>query len=81
MEKIDAEFDKLDDQVFAPADRDGLNPGVSLNEVYDLSELENIWAGTVIAMVDEELDLSKEKDAGGEIWDESSLLRLLGVGN
>jgi hypothetical protein len=26
-------------------------------------------------------DLSKEKDAGGEIWDESSLLRSLGVGN
>jgi len=42
MEEIDAEFDKLDDQVFAPADGDGLNPGVPLNEVYDLSELENI---------------------------------------
>ena len=81
MEEIDAEFDKLDDQVFAPADGDGLNPGVSLNEVYDLSELENIRAGTVIATVDKELDLSKEKDAGGEIWDESSLLRSLGVGN
>jgi hypothetical protein len=81
MEEIDAEFDKLDDQVFAPADGDGLNPGVPLNEVYDLSELENIRAGTVIATVDEELDLSKEKDAGGEIWDETSLLRSLGVGN
>jgi hypothetical protein len=43
--------------------------------------LENIRAGIVIAMVDEELDLSKEKDAGGEIWDETSLLRSLGVGN
>jgi len=32
-------------------------------------------------MVDEELDLSKEKDAGGEIWDETSLLCSLGVGN
>ena len=81
MEEIDAEFDKLDDQVFTPADGDGLNPGVPLNEVYDLSELENIRAGTVIATVDEELNLSKEKDAGGEIWDETSLLRSLGVGN
>ena len=81
MEEIDAEFDKLDDQVFAPADGDGLNPRVPLNEVYDLSELENIQAGTALATVDEELDLSKEQDAGGEIWDETSLLRSLDVGN
>jgi hypothetical protein len=27
MEEIDAEIDKLDDRVFAPADGDGLNPG------------------------------------------------------
>jgi hypothetical protein len=57
-----------------------LNPGVLLNEVYGLSELENIRAGTVTATVDEELDLSNEKDAGGEIWDETSL-RSLGVAN
>ena len=42
MEDIDAEFDKLDDQVFAPADGDGLGSEVPLNEVYDLSELESI---------------------------------------
>jgi len=42
MEDIDAEFDKLDDQVFALADGDGLGSEVPLNEVYDLSELESI---------------------------------------
>ena len=40
MEDIDAEFDKRDDQVFAPADGDGLGSEVPLNEIYDLSELE-----------------------------------------
>ena len=79
MEGIDAKFDKLNDQVFAPADGDGLGSEVPLNEVYDLSELESIQAGTALMTMDEELDLNKEKHGCEESWDETSLLHSLGV--
>ena len=49
----------------------------ALNEIYDLSELESIRAGTAPMTVDEELDLNKEKHGSKESWDETSLLLVL----
>jgi hypothetical protein len=41
-EEIEAEFAKLGDQAFARQDGDGLAPDVGLEQVYDVSELDNI---------------------------------------
>ena len=78
-EEIEAEFAKLSEQVFARKDGDGLAPDVALEQVYDISELDNIWAGAIPMTVDEELDIGSEKDENREDWDEAGLLESLGV--
>ena len=60
-EEIEAEFEKLGDQAFAHKDGDGLAPDVALEQVYDISELDNIGAGTIPMTVDEEINIGSEK--------------------
>ena len=81
MDEIDAEFARLDDQVSNGEDYDGdrLDAGVSLDQVYDLSELDGIWAGQVPITVEEELEIGREKDGSAKDWDEAALLQSLGV--
>ena len=66
-------------QAFARKDGDGLAPDVALEQVYDISELDNIRAGAIPMTVDEELDIGSEKDGNREDWDEAGLLESLGV--
>jgi hypothetical protein len=77
-EEIEAEFAKLGDQAFAHKDGDGLAPDVALEQVYDISELDNIWAGAIPMTVDEELKIGSEKDGNREDY-EAGLLESLGV--
>ena len=77
MDEIDAEFARLDDQ--ATEDGDNLNVIVSLDQVYDLSELDGIRAGQVPITVEEELEIGREKDGSSKDWDEATLLRSLGI--
>ena len=77
MDEIDAEFARLDDQ--ATEDGDNFNVIVSLDQVYDLSELDGIRAGQVPITVEEELEIGREKDGSSKDWDEATLLRSLGI--
>jgi hypothetical protein len=76
MDKI-AEFARLDDQM--TGDGDGLGASIFLDQVYDISELDGIRAGRVPMMVEEELEIGKEKDGNSNDWDENALLRSIGV--
>jgi hypothetical protein len=50
-----------------------------LEQVYDISELDNILAGAIPMTVDEELNIGSKKDGNREGWDEAGLLQSLGV--
>jgi hypothetical protein len=60
-EEIKAEFEKLSDQAFARKDGDGIAPDVALEQVYNISELDNIQAGAILMTVDEEIHIGLEK--------------------
>jgi hypothetical protein len=78
-EEIDAEFKKLSIQSVSPDDGDGLAASVPISEVYDLSTLDDIQAGNVVAnSVDDELELVSRNTAS-DPWDPASLLLSLGV--
>lgn len=78
-EEIDAEFDKLDDQISSPADGDRLLSTVPIDQVYDLSTLDDIRAGKATAIVvDDELEFGYQAQTT-DSWDPASLLRSLGV--
>jgi len=78
-EEIDAEFDKLNDQISSAADRDRLPSTVPIDQVYDLSTLDDTRAGKATAIVvDDELELGSQAQTV-DSWDPASLLRSLGV--
>ena len=77
-EEIEAGFEKLGNEAFAHKDGDGLAPDVALEQVYNISELDNIRAGTIPTTVDEEINIA-EKGGSREDWDEAGLLQSLGV--
>jgi hypothetical protein len=78
-EEIDDEFNKLSEQVTSPADGDRLPSTVPIDQVYDLSTLDDIRAGKVTAIVvDDELELGSQAQ-NVDSWDPASLLRSLGV--
>jgi len=78
-EEIDAEFDKLNDQISSPADGDRLPPTVPINQVYDLSMLDDIRAGkATTVIVDDELELGSQAQMA-DSWDPASVLHSLGV--
>ena len=78
-EEIDAEFEKLSLQSASPVDGDGHAASVSINEVYDLSILDDIRAGNVVAnTVDDELELGSLNTAS-DSWEPASLLLSLGI--
>jgi hypothetical protein len=78
-EEIDAEFDKIDNQVASSSDGDGLPHTVPIEQVYDLSQLDDIRAGKTRAIViDDELELDSQAQTVVS-WDPASLLHSLGV--
>ena len=79
-EEIDDEFDKLSEwQVTSPADGDRLPSSVPIDQVYDLSTLDEIRAGKATAIVvDDELELGSRAQTL-DSWDPALLLRSLGV--
>jgi hypothetical protein len=81
LAELEEAFGRLEDQAFSSQDGDHLDTDVPLDKVYDISQLDSIWAGNVPMTVDEELDVGKDKEGNQEHWDENSLLRSLGVLN
>ena len=76
-EEINDEFDKLSEQVTSLADGDPSS--VPIDQVYDLSTLDEIRAGKATAIVvDDELELGSRAQTL-DSWDPASLLRSLGV--
>ncbi|RDB15798.1 hypothetical protein Hypma_003642 [Hypsizygus marmoreus] len=79
LEDIDAEFEKLSEQAFSSEDGDRLPSDVGLDEVFDLSDLDNVRKGVVTLTAEEELDIAKEKDGSSREWDPAVLLRSVGM--
>ena len=78
-EEINDEFDKLSEQVTSPADGNRLPSSVPIDQVYDLSTLDEIRTGKATAIVvDDELELGSRAQTL-DSWDPASLLCLLGV--
>ncbi|KAG6804905.1 hypothetical protein H0H92_001734 [Tricholoma furcatifolium] len=78
MDDFDAEFEKLDNQASSSRDGDRLPVTVNLEDVYDLSELDNIRNGTVAVTVEEQVSQLGEDEESSE-WDAEALLQSLGV--
>ncbi|KAF8973343.1 ribonuclease H-like domain-containing protein [Flammula alnicola] len=79
LDDIDAAFDQLEQQINSPRDGDGLSSMVPIEQVYDLSTLDDIRAGKVGPInVDDELEVINHNGAT-DTWDSASLLRSLGV--
>ncbi|KAF9469405.1 hypothetical protein BDZ94DRAFT_1244368 [Collybia nuda] len=78
-EEIAAEFDKLDEQLFATEDGDRLAPDVPLNQVFDLTDLDSIRNGSGVAItIEEEMSLNGDGGSMGN-WAPESLLQSLGI--
>ncbi|KAF9463512.1 hypothetical protein BDZ94DRAFT_1259005 [Collybia nuda] len=78
-EEIAAEFDKLDEQLFATEDGDRLAPDVLLNQVFDLTDLDSIRNGSGVAItIEEEMSLNGDGGSMGN-WAPESLLQSLGI--
>lgn len=77
-EEIDAEFDKLEDQL-PTGDGDGLDANVPLDQVFDISHLDNIRAGSTPLSIDEEITSVAQSSNLSDKWDAASLMRSLGV--
>ncbi|KAF9521622.1 ribonuclease H-like domain-containing protein [Crepidotus variabilis] len=75
VEDVEAEFQRLNEQGNAASeDGDRLPKEIGINEVYDMSLLDDIWKGKVATSVGEELELAKATGSS-EKWDPMSLLR------
>ncbi|KAG6882733.1 hypothetical protein C0992_010820 [Termitomyces sp. T32_za158] len=79
LDEIDAKFDKLATQISAAEDGDGLLETVSIEDVYNLDDLDNIWKGQVSMTVDEELHVGKDQGNSSEKWDSKSLMQSLSL--
>lgn len=78
-EDIDAEFDRLDEQLASAADGDGLPSTVPIDQVYDLTTLDSICAGDAVPIsVDDEIQVTTQS-AAEDTWDPATSLRSLGV--
>jgi hypothetical protein len=79
LEDIDAEFNRLDEQLASAADGDGLASTVPIDQVYDLSMLDAIRARDAVPIsIDDEIRVTTQS-AAGDAWDPASLLHSLGV--
>lgn len=78
-EDINAEFARLDAQGETDTqDGDRLPANVAIDQVYNLTSLDEILGGSAPLTVEEELDVAKTGSSGDD-WDPASLLRSLGV--
>ena len=77
-EEIDAEFDKLADQL-PTGEGDGINADVPLEQVFDITDLDNIRAGSTPLSIDNEITAVTEATNSNDKWDANSLMRSLGV--
>ena len=77
-EDVEAEFVRLGEYTDATvAEGDQLNKKILIEDVYDISILDEIWKGKVTITVEEELVLAKGDK--GKPWDPDTLMRLLGL--
>ena len=77
-EEIDAEFDKLANQL-PTGEGDGINADVPLEQVFDITDLDNIRAGSTPLSIDDEITAVTEATNSNDKWDANSLMRSLGV--
>ena len=78
-EDINTEFARLDAQGETDTqDGDCLLANVVIDQVYDLTSLDEILGGSAPLTVEEELDVAKA-GSSGDVWDTASLLCSLGV--
>ena len=77
-EEIDAEFDKLSDQL-PTGEGNGINADVPLEQVFDITDLDNIRAGSTPLSIDDEITAVTEATNSNDKWYANSLMRSLGV--
>lgn len=77
-EEIDAEFDKLDKQL-PTGEGDGITADVPLEQVFDITDLDNIRAGSTPLSIDDEITAVTDTSDSNDKWDANSLIRSLGV--
>jgi hypothetical protein len=77
-EEFDAEFDKLAEQL-PTGEGDGINADVPLEQVFDITDLDNIRAGSTPLSIDDEITAVTEASNSNDKWDANSLMRSLGV--
>ncbi|KAF9531576.1 hypothetical protein CPB83DRAFT_833272 [Crepidotus variabilis] len=76
---VEAEFMRLEQRgSVLLEDGDRLPKDIRINEVYDMSQLDDIQKGRVTISIDEELDLAKASGSS-EKWDPDSLMRSHGI--
>ena len=76
-EDVEAEFVRLGEYTDATVDGDQLDKKILIENVYDISILDEIWKGKVTITVEEELVLAKGEK--GKPWDPDALMRSLGL--
>jgi len=77
-EEIDVEFDKLAEQL--PTGKgDGITSDVPLEQVFDITDLDNICTGSTPLSIDDEITAVTEASDSNEKWDANSLIRSLGI--
>jgi len=77
-EEIDAEFDKLAEQL-PTGEGNGITSDVPLEQVSDITDLDNIRAGSTPLSIDDEITAVTEASDSNEKWDANSLIRSLGI--
>jgi hypothetical protein len=78
MEELEAEFERLEKDVdIGKGEGSQSCANVSLDQVFDISELENVRRGVVPLTEVEEITVHVDKV--GEKWDPKSLLQSLGM--